>query len=543
MSSELIARLRVGLQRPQAYAHPVGVVSFGQTHISLLVFAGERVYKLKKALRLAFLDYSTLERRRAMCEREVALNRRLAPRVYLGVSAVLEAPDGTLRMGEPDALPRSGERVLEWATSMLRLPAEGMLDRLLAEGRLDVLPIRALAELLARFHAGAATGPGVDEHGTPEAVSRLVLGNLDELLPFVGEPDPQAPCATALLSPTLWAFLRRGLSAFIDEHRPLLARRVIDGRIRDGHGDLHAGNICSTPDGPVIYDCIEFNAAFRCGDVAADLGFLAMDLDRAGFSAFARHLVKHYVALSGDRELVRLLPFYKTHRALVRAKVAGLSLGSGDLSPDERLAMRRSGLAHARLAASYGLGPWVALTCGLPGTGKSWIARRAARALGASVLRTDVIRKRLAGLAPGERPRDAGQAALLYAPERVDDVYEEITAQALRRLSAGRAVVVDATFSRACWRRPLLEGARRLGARVVLLHVTCSEVEVARRLERRGGDRSEPSDADLAVFQRVRERFEAPDEVPPSLRLDAPSGEDDEAFLARLVDRLVAQQG
>jgi hypothetical protein len=539
MDCPTLESLRSALTRPEAYDHPVGEVGEGQTHISLLFFAGDRVYKLKKSVRLPFLDFSTLALRERFCHEEVRLNTRLAPRIYLGVCPIVRRVDGSVHMGAPGDAPGPDEELLDWAVAMRRLPSDRMLDRLLAHGDTDAQRMRELADVLTRFHATAATGAGVDEHGTPQAVARLVLGNLDELSPFTGDPRRE----DALLTPPLLAFLRRRAAGFLEAHQSLLAERVASARIRDGHGDLHAGNICCTDDGLVIYDALEFSAAYRCADVAADLAFLCMDLDRAGFRAFARHLVKLVQERSGDDGLATLLPFYKTYRALVRAKVGALSVTSGDFEPQASRAALARARSHVALAASYELGPCLVVLCGLPGTGKSWLARRVARGLGASVLRTDVVRKRMAGMPPASHPIGPEQIEALYGGDRVDSVYAETRQMATTRLAAGGSVVVDATFSRARWRRPLLDAGVRLGAAVVLLYVRCDEDEVRRRLHARRDDPAEPSDADVAVYERSRPSFEAPDEVEDSLRVDVTSGEDPEdVLLATLIHTLAVQR-
>ncbi len=516
---------------PGFHVHEPDEVTVLETHVSVLFFAGPRVYKLKKAVDLGFLDHRSLEVRRKVCADEVRLNERLAPGVYRAVIPVTRESDGTLCLdGDGD--------VVEAVVEMERLPEEGMLDRLLDEGAIDNEVVHQLAELLAMFHQDAPTGEGVDEHGTPEAVRRLVLGNVDELLPFTGDPA----AGDAVLPPAVHAFLRARLAAFLDTHERLLARRVADGRIRDGHGDLHAGNLCRTADGWVAYDRIEFCRAFRCADTAADLAFLAMDLDARGFRAFSRHLVQRYQALQGDRELGYLVDFYKTHRALVRAKVAAIRARQLGTDTPEGDAARREAMASVHLAASYQLPPVLLLTCGLPGSGKSWLARRAARPFEARVVRSDVVRKQLAGLPPTQRPA-AEEAERLYSKEVSDALYGELAHRALGALARGRSVVVDAMFSLERQRRRVFDAARRLSYPVVLLHVRCDEETVAARMKARAHDPTEVSDADMDVYRKVAGAFEPPREVHETLLLEYDSGSDVDVLLSRLVTRLVAQAG
>jgi uncharacterized protein len=492
---ELIAALRRPEAWPAAGAREVG---FLQTHISLLFFAGERVYKVKKPLRLPFLDYSTLERRRALCEEEVRLNRRLAPRTYLGVVPIARAPDGALVAGG------RGE-VVEHAVEMERLPAERMLEALLERGEVDNGMMTALAERLAAFHADAATGPGVDEHGTPEAIERLVLENLEETRRFAGDT----------IGAEVHALLERRSRAALEARRGLFARRVQAGRVRDGHGDLHASNVCFAPPekgGLVIYDCIEFSARFRCGDVASDLAFLAMDLDHRGFGAFGDYLARRYAEIAADAELGDLVGFYKGYRALVRAKVASLaSVGEG-LDAAQRARARREASGYAQLAAAYELPPAMILMCGLPASGKTWGARHVAPYLDPVVLSSDVHRKRVAGIPLGKRHEGAYEDGL-YAPEMKRRTYASLLEHALAALREGRTAVVDATFSTRAFRAPFLAAAAREGFPLLLVHVHAPEDVIRARMERRARDPHEPSDATFAVYLAARGRFEPPDEV------------------------------
>lgn len=272
------AELIDALSRPTAYPHGPASVELVQTHLSLVFLAGDRVYKVKKPLDLGFVDYTTLERRRRFCDDEVRLNHRLAPGVYQGVVPITRDPDGRLRVDG------DGE-TLEVAVEMLRLPRERMLDRLLAAGEIDNEQMNALAEMLALFHAEARTGEGVDEYGTPEAVAFNVRENFEQTEAFAAEPGSAGAAGVGTITPTLHTFLRVAAERFLTSEHELLQRRLRGKRIRDGHGDLHAGNVCMTDEGIRIYDRIEFAPRFRCGDVACDLAFLAMDLDLEAIGA------------------------------------------------------------------------------------------------------------------------------------------------------------------------------------------------------------------------------------------------------------------
>lgn len=521
------------LSRPEAYPHETPRVEVLQTHISVLFFAGERVYKVKKPVDLGFVDYTSLERRRHFCEDEVRLNRRMTDRVHLGVVPIVRDAAGSVRVG--------GEgTVIEWAVEMVRLDPARMLDALLDAGEIDNEKMDALASLLVEFHARAATGEGVDEHGTPDAVRSLVLENLDEIARFVATEQGATDLGLATLTERTHRFLRRRSRALLDEHAELLARRVEEGRIRDGHGDLHAGNICFGAEGIDVYDCIGFSRRFRCSDVACDLAFLLMDLDFRGYAGFAGYLAHRYVELAEDPELPRLLRFYKGYRAAVRGKVASLTAVDPDLEAEKRSEKRLLAMRYFHLAAAYELPPALVLMCGLPACGKSWLAKRIAEPFHAVLLQSDVRRKILSGLPPAA---GAGYGAGLYSPERKEETYASLLEMAVEALRHERTVVVDATFSRREWRAPVLQAAAELGRPCFVVHVSAPERTILERLAARAHDSRTTSDADAAVYQRAKQEFEAPDEVPPPRSVAVAGDRAPEQAVSILIDAAIEDDG
>jgi aminoglycoside phosphotransferase family enzyme/predicted kinase len=528
-ATELLVR---ELMRPAAYPRPPEEVELRQTHISLLFFAGDRVYKVKKPVDLGFLDFTTLERRRFFCEEEVRLNRRLAERVYLGVVPVSRGGDGHLCIGG------SGEPI-EWAVEMVRLPEHRMLARMLERGEIDNALLNELVLRLARFHAAAPTGAGVDEHGSPAAVAASVEQNFEQLAPFE-RPDAASPSSESRsLSPDQLGLLRARARRFLATKRELFERRVSAARIREGHGDLHAENICFLPEGPLAYDCIEFDRALRCLDVASDVAFLAMDLDRRGFPAFARYLAHRYERETGDAELSELLVFYKNYRAVVRAKVALLTAADPAADAARREELRREGTGYLQLAVGYELEPTLVLLCGLPASGKSFLAPHLGRPLRAMVLHSDVRRKQLAGLEVSASARSEFGTGM-YSPEKRADTYRSLLTDAAAGLTAGRSVIVDASFVSREFRAPFVDAATRLGFAWCLVHVTAPEEVVRARLASASDTRT-ASDADLDVYLRARESFEPPDELPRERVLEVRSGDaPPEEASAELLDRLIA---
>ena len=375
-------RLVEALLRPEAYPGRPDSVELIETHISLVFLAGDRVYKVKKDVRMGFVDGRGLERRRHLCDEEVRLNAALAPGVYLGTVAIA---------GHPPRIGGEGP-VLEYAVEMVRLPESGMLDRLLAQDGPDEAAIRRIARRLRRFHERARVVGDDEEHGTPERIGQILRAVRDR---------GRAAVPAVLLDRI--AGLQDG---FLQAQRALLLSRKRAGWIREGHGDLHAGNVCFVDDRIVIYDRIEFSARIRCCDVANDLAFLAMDLDRYGALRRSAALVEEY----GPAAQKSLVEFYKVHRAAVRGTVG---LMRGDVADAAR---------YYQLACGYALPAALVLTCGLPGSGKSTLSRHLAAPLRAAVLRSDVVRKRLAKIPATERWK-GGFLDGPYTPEMTERTY------------------------------------------------------------------------------------------------------------------------
>src|SRR5262245_26489739 len=405
------------LADPSFYPHRPPHVEHVQTHISHVFLAGPYVYKLKKAVRLPFLDATTPARRRSLCEDELRLNWRLAVPIYLGVLPITRERDGKL------VLAGDGP-VIERVVWIRRLPAERMLDRLVADGAADAGMMGRLAGVLADFHASAPDGRNVAVHASPEAVLGAWRRVLALAAPLVGGA---LPAATHTILATFG-------QAFLARHDALLRRRQAAGdRIREGHGDLRAEHVCildapvpgeppQAPIAPGIYivDCVEFSHALRCNDVASEVAFLAMDLDRLGRPDLARAFVDAYVAESGDRELRTLLPFYCAYRACVRGAVEGLTSRSPDVDRAERDAAAERARRYFDLAQRYAWeaqGPAVIACCGLSGTGKTALAEALAEASGFLHLSTDTLRRHEARCAV---PAD------LYAPAARAAVYARL---------------------------------------------------------------------------------------------------------------------
>jgi len=484
--------------RPGAFPHPADDLQLRETHGAWVVLAGPFAYKLKKPVNFGFFDFSTVERRNADAEAEVRLNRRLAPSTYLGAVDVVER-DGQIFVGGPG-------RVLERAVWMRRLPDPGMLTSLLARGEATSQLVRRIARLMVRFHRSAATGSGVDDYGGYANVEANWRENFEQIQPYVG----------VTLTAVELAAIERYVGRMLHDERELLDRRVAEGRIRDGHGDLHAGSICVVDGDIVIFDCIQFSARYRCADVAAEVAFLAMDLDHAGRADLGWAFVDEYVRRSGDGELPRLLGFYKCYRAFVRGKVLSLRLGQSNVGRDGQADLIGQARSYFDLAMAYAGGiarPQLVVTSGLPASGKTTLARAVASRLGLVHLSTDVVRKRRAGVQPTDRA-DAAFEAGLYEPRVTRATYAALRRHAAAWLRRGLSVVLDGTFSTPLQRQLVRKLALRCRADFLLVLSESDEATAQRRIAQRSADPASVSDASWEIQQRLRQVYVPPEEIP-----------------------------
>lgn len=457
---------------PTAWGAPAAVA---ETHISVVTFVGDRAYKLLKPVDMGFLDHSTREARRVACAREVALNRRLAPDVYLGVMD-LTAPDG---------------RVLDHLVVMRRMPAERRLAALLDTAEADDA-VRAVARTVAAFHSTAGRGPRIDAAGAPEALLALWEQNVDQMAPFVGTVLPAAE----------FDAVRDGARAYLDGRAALLTARTAAGLMRDGHGDLLADDVFVLQDGPRILDCIAFADHMRWGDVLLDVAFLGMDLEARGHPDLAGRLLHWYREFADEHHPQSLWHHYVAYRAHVRSKIACLRHAQGDAVAGTEAA-RLHALAARHVARAR---VRIVLVGGPPGTGKSVLSRELAERGGMVLLRSDELRKDMAGLA-----HTASAAAApgegLYRPERVAAVYDELVRRAARLAAMGESVVLDASWSQAAERAQMRAAAARAGAAVVELHCQVPAAVAERRITARQQRGDDASDAGVAVARDMRARF------------------------------------
>ncbi|MDA1226407.1 MAG: hypothetical protein BZY79_04860 [SAR202 cluster bacterium Casp-Chloro-G4] len=518
------------LLRPEAYPDEPTKVTLLETHVSYLFFVDDVVYKVKKPVDYGFLDFTNLGKRRFYCDREVALNSRMSPDVYMGVVPIRQ--DGNdIRVEGPG-------KTIEYAVKMHRLDADKAVSELLRRGLLTSGDVRAIARKVARFHETAATGTEVNDLGDLSSIRRNIEENFEQTERFIGKT----------ITSDEYEDLVEYSRAFMRKNATMFRLRTRQGRIRDGHGDLHASNIflggepeAMPKDGlgavadaeregllriePVsilpekihIIDCIEFNDRFRCADVAEDIAFLAMDLDYFGRPDLSREFVEAYVEASGDTGVMALMDFFKTYRAYVRGKVTSFRLDNPDLTNEERLSVAGEAEAYFRLARSYALlsvpRPALFIVGGLMGTGKSSIAEELANRWDLHYISSDLTRKRLADVAATQhRYEEYGEG--IYSAEYTRMTYEVMLDEARGRLASGEPVVVDATFRAVEERQRFSDAAASLRLETFVVECTAAEGEIKRRLEARITHAEETiSDGRWELYRRQQADWEPITEV------------------------------
>ncbi len=475
-------------------------VTVCQTHISVVFLVRDRAFKIKKPVDLGFLDFSTLERRRFYCEEEVRLNRRLAPRVYLGVRSLTQTEEGEVELDGDGA-------VVEYAVEMIRLPDEARLLSLAHEEKLESRHLELVVERLTDFHRDAERSSEISEYGSSRVVLKNALENFDQTEQFVGSVFTEA----------LHSHLRSVSQAEGNRLAATMDERAAAGIPCDTHGDLRLDHIyylpnLSPPDDLPIIDCIEFTDRFRYADPLADLAFLIMDLYFERDEAHAQQLEALYLKRTRATapDSAALLKYYTAYRSMVRAKVCALKSLEEEVPTDEVEESKRLARAHALLAlkllAPPCKRPALIMVGGLPGTGKSTLAREIARAANLVMIRSDVIRKELFR-APGDAETSNEPDRGIYTSSHTAKTYAACLGRARSHLERGERVIVDASFTRADTRTPFVELAREL--RVAIEFFVCElPREIAhKRIEARVGD---ASDADASIHDHLAQAWDQP---------------------------------
>ena len=521
------ARLIRALQCPAVYGHRAERVTLLETHISYVLLTGPYAYKIKKAVDLEFLDFTTLSARHFYCEQELRLNRRLAPAIYLGVVPIAGSVERPVVGGDGP--------VIEYAVKMREFPQDALLSRVLSQNRLTAAHIDSLAAKVSAFHGRIETAGGDTRFGVPDDILRWALQNYEQIRPLL-----DSACDVADLD-RFRAWTERAHAAC----SALMRQRQQDGFVRECHGDLHLGNIALVDDEITIFDGIEFNDEMRWIDVMSDVAFLVMDLQDRNRRDLASRFLNAYLECTGDYAGLGVLRFYLAYRAVVRAKVACLRASQVSRQPqvaDRQPAVssrqsstsskpgdaKRAFLAEYRdyvnLAAAYAHPPHPAIiiTHGVAGCGKTTISQALLELIGAVRIRTDVERKRLHGL--GAEARSASPiGGGLYAPHATEETYQRVSALARHVADAGDVAIVDGTFLKRWQRDQLRHLASELDIPFVIVAFSANVATLGERIKERARLGRDASEADEAVLERQLATRESigPDEQAVTVAYDA----------------------
>ena len=462
-----------------------GDVECHKTHGAIVFLAGDKAYKLKRAVRLPYLDYSTSERRHQMCLHELAVNRRMAPEIYLGVTPVSRLASGELLLGEA-----SGAHAIDWLVVMNRFAQSALLENMRKSGTLTTGILRKTGRRVAHFHKEADPTP---QSGGHAGIAAAEQGNHAILSRMIGKPFSGIDVAR----------LHEASAAHLQSLRDVLEQRRAQGHVRRVHGDLHLNNICVLDGKPVPFDAIEFREDFAEIDTFYDLAFLLMDLDCHGLCRGANTVLNSYLETCRDYDGLVGLPLFLSCRAAIRAHVTMAMTGASDPASSEKRAI--GFLKHA-LQYLEPPKPWLIATGGVSGTGKSTLARNLAPIIGATpgavILRSDVIRKELWGVA-----ETTALPAAAYTPSFSDSVFRTIATRAEAILRTGHSVIADAVYGQLGEREVLQSVAARTQTAFTGLWLEAPVETLEKRIENRKGD---ASDATVAVLHRQLETIVAP---------------------------------
>lgn len=508
---------------PASYPEKPEKVEIRQTHISIVAMTPSLVYKVKKPVDLGFLDFSTLEKRREACETEVRLNRRLCRDVYLGVVPI-SRKDGLLYFGEEGEL-------IDYAVKMRRLPEEGFLEQRLARDAVISTDLDRVADKLSGFYRSQQSSAEIAEWGSVAKLRISTDENFSQTEQFIG----------TLLSRPAVEGIRYFTGLFYDRHADLFDRRRRDGRILDGHGDLHCEHIHFSNGEINIFDCIEFNERLRYIDVANDVAFLAMDLDFRKRRDLASAFIRRMAGTLDDADLLALVDFYKCYRAYVRGKIFAIQSLELEVPATQRESSREKAAKFFQLALSYAIAgsePMVLAVTGRVGAGKSSLAKVIGQGLGAEVFSSDRTRKELARVDPHVRA-DAAARAGLYSEAMTERTYETAIGRAIEAARAHGSAILDATFGKPRQRELLRERLAAAGIQERFIELEASDDEITERLRAREQSETEVSDARLEDFEILSAAYDRPDIGEDGTRVVIKSGSSVEATATQTIKGLV----
>ena len=454
---------------PSFYPHAVdeAPIRLLQTHVSYVLLTGDYAYKLKKPVNFGFLDYSTLEKRHHFCQEEIRLNQRAAAAVYVGVVPITQT-------GEKFQIGGEGE-VVEYAVQMRQFPQDALLTSLFEQGQLTESLLVDLAGAIATFHQKAVTNDYIRSFGEVAQIRQSIDENYEQTVSYIGGPQTQQQFDET----------QQYTDRFFAEQEPLFQQRIQQDKIRECHGDLHLRNICLWDGNLLLFDCIEFNEPFRFVDVMFDIAYIIMDLEARQRRDLSTLFLNAYVEQTGDWEGLQVLPLYVSRQSYVRAKVTSFLLNDPGIPAAEKEAIAETAALYYRLAweVTRPQQGQIFLMSGLSGSGKTTTARHLAGQTGAIQIRSDAVRKHLAGIPLQQRGSDE-----IYTPEMTEKTYSRLLELGLTLAAAGYSVILDAKYDRQSFRQTAIAQAQAQQIPLRILHCTAPEEILRDRLNARTGD-------------------------------------------------------
>ncbi len=468
-----------------AVTEPIALI---QTHISYVLLTGKYAYKVKKPMNFGFLDFSTLEKRHFFCEEELRLNRRLAPELYLQILAITATEAGFEFNPE-------GEPV-EYAIQMVQFPQENLLINLFEAGKLTVDQVTDIGKQLAEFHAAANTNDHIASFGTATSLQAVANDNYASTASYINLAQTQEQ----------YDRTKAYTDQFFAENHDLFSDRVAQGKIKECHGDLHLKNICLVGDKIQIFDCIEFNEPFRNSDVLYDAAFLVMDLQFRDRRDLANAFLNTYLELTGDYQGVVLLPLFCSMRAYIRAKVTSFLLDDPNIPAEVKDHAKQEASAYYELAYRYTQPQTgkITIMSGLSGSGKSTLAKQLAQKTEAILLRSDAIRKHIAGIDLLQRGDDD-----LYSPEMTTRTYNQLLETGILLASKGFKVILDAKYDRLNLRAAVMAQAQNMNIPLQILYCSADQEILQQRLRDRTAANNDIADATVDLLASQQASFEA----------------------------------
>jgi uncharacterized protein len=498
------------LSSPESYPHRPTEVRVIQTHISWVFIASPFVFKVKKPVNLGFLDFSTLEKRHYFCQREIELNRRLCPEIYLDAVPVYETDSG-FSFKPPG-------KIVHYAVKMKELPHGCFLNELLEKNLVGEEEINRVISTLHRFYEAETPTTEIEQWGSPEKLKISTDENFTQVERFIGKT----------ISFAAFEAIRHFTNRFYVGNESLFHERIQQHRVLDCHGDLRLDHVHLTPEATTIFDCIEFNDRLRFIDIANDLAFLAMDFDFKGRSDMGNLFLRNAARELGDAGMLKVANFYKCYRAFVRGKVESIQATEKETTNSGE--HQKQAARYFRLALGYavaGAEPLILVVMGRVGTGKSTIAKRLASELDWPVFSSDKTRKTLAGIPLTQRtPQELRNK--IYSQQVTRQTYKKLVKDGLAAIACSRdrrslsqatncGVILDATFSTRALRQFLLDECKKANLPIQFIELEVDPDEIKNRLELRDEKTAETSDARLEDFEKLTAAYQPPSELAPDL--------------------------